>query len=73
MSEIRNVIKLTPTKALEIKERAATGDPNAGRLFVLYSAWKKIDAAKGYSTKAKLQVLTAFADEVKVAWPKTSS
>jgi hypothetical protein len=57
MSELSRIIRLTPSEALAVRERAAGGDLAAIRAFFLHASWLKIKAKRRYSREAKREAL----------------
>lgn len=63
---LRDIMRLTPSGALDLNNRVRSGDVGAARDFVLYAVWRQISADKGIPSKMKPRIFTKLADSVNV-------
>lgn len=66
MSDARRILKLNPSDALDLQDRARRGDVAAAQEFFLYSLWLKIKSAKQFSAKDKIKSFLALAQSMTV-------
>jgi hypothetical protein len=70
---LRKITALGVVDAAELREKAVTGDLEAARGYILYSAWRRISSVKNFTKRSKIKALALFAGKVEVKWPTASS
>lgn len=65
------ITKLNSETAEAFRLKATSRDAEAARIFLLYCAWKEINAKKGYSFRTKYEVFSKMSEGLKLQWQTT--